>query len=109
MNIVTIKCMIKDSLKVYKYNVKIYDEFNNKIIDDVTDGYGHYDFNVINYGIHKIDIIHSRLGKQSRVLFIDENYNDEVIIIFNNTHPITIRLVDQNYIGLPIEKGRVIL
>lgn len=101
-------CVVKDSLKIYKYNIKIYDEFNNKIIDDFTDIYGHYNFNVMYHGIYKIDIIHSRFGRQSKTLFINENNND-LLIIFNNTHPITISLVDQNYFGLPIDKGRVIL
>ena len=113
---VKIKCRLGDSLDIYRYKIKIYDEKNNLIIADFTDEFGNYVFNVSQYGIYKIVIINHHLIpiKKCIIIFVDQKNTGTLYIIFNKfitkqTHLITVNVSDYNYEGLPLTNGKVIL
>lgn len=114
--IIKIKCKLCDSLDFCHCKIKIYDKKNHLIIDDFTDKSGNYLFLVPCYGIYKISIINCNFfpSKKNITVFIDETYSEELCVIFNKfvtrkKHLVTINVLDYNYKGLPLNKGRVIL
>lgn len=113
---IKIKCRLCDSLDLYYYKIEIYDKKNNLIISDFTNVFGKYLFKFPCCGIYKIVVINCNLIPHKKIitLFVDNNYDEELCVIFNKfitrkKHLITINMLDYNYNGLPLNKGRVIL
>ena len=107
---VCIICLIDDSLSNYKFNIKVYKE--NKLICEKNNNkiyfYAEY------YKLYKIKISTNNnlypKTKCQNVVFTPTNCS-KIIINFSreNTNPITLKLTDQNYKGLLIEKGEITL
>lgn len=109
-----IYCKLCDSIDNYQYNIKIYDENNRLIFNKETNSYGYIFFNVIYGRVYKIVASNCKAIPKVRcvMVYINNTCSNKVLITFNkftNNHPVTIKLTDQYYRGLPISKGRVIL
>ena len=99
-----IKCRVQNDLCFYKFKFKIFDLNNNLVIDSETDKYGCYTC----FLPQKLYIIkfYSELYPNVMVGILNKRINN---FCFIKMHNITITLVDQNYIGLPIKKGEIML
>ena len=96
------KCINLGSIDNYKYNIIVYD-INNKIICKGVTKDNIYYFNC-KKGYYKALIYNNYLGHK----YISFNTNNRIIIVyFNMFKKITLHFTDKNYIGLPIEKGRI--
>lgn len=114
--IIKIKCRQCNSLINYKYKIKIYDDNNCLIVNDITDELGNYYFKASYLNSYRIVAINTKISWQRSclIVFVNKNYPDKLFIVFNKLitkrkTSTTIRLTDQNYLDLPIEKGKVIL
>lgn len=113
---IKIKCIFNSSISIYCYKILIYNSKNEKIVDSYTDKMGVFNFKCPCFGIYKIIIIPDyRLvpAKKCITILVNQKTTDKLSFIFtsrvNYFHPITIKMTDQNYKGLPIMKGKIIL
>lgn len=98
---------LANSMNICNCRIKVYEKCK-LIIDDYTDELGNYYLDV-PFGTYKLIVSNCKLYPKIQCFtLLVNNYDDKLIINFNNRHPITIKLVDQNYKGLPIDKGRMI-
>ena len=97
-----IKCRVKNDLCFYKFKFKIFDLDNNLIIDSETDKYGCYTC-ILPQKLYIIKI-YSDFCPNVMVGIINKEINH---FYFVKMSSITITLLDQNYIGLPIKKGEI--
>lgn len=113
---VKIRCFFADSIDVYKFHIFIYDLNDNLIDEGYTNESGCFNFDVGFSGIYRIIV---RYFNNKCTMIMCENIyvdcfrdNDFLFIIKRKSHyvssPIIIKLTDQYYKGLPVEKGEII-
>ena len=100
-----IKCHVKNDLSFYQFSFKIYDLNDNLILSDVTDKYGCYTCK-LPQKIYKIKIYANTLEPNIMFGIINKPINNFCFIKMNR---IITALYDQNYLGLKIEKGKIML
>lgn len=113
-NIVTIKCLSVGGF-IPKSNFIVYIYYKNKpIYKGITNKYGKVQImlcNNLNYTI----IIRSQKGIEPSVItqkiYVSDHYFQTFTFYFyeNFSLPSIFHLTDKNYVGLPIEKGELIL
>lgn len=112
--ILKIKCILCNSINIYKYKLLIYNHNNKLICNDYTNENGCFQFQVPDYGIYKIIFLNSQTNPQKMCVttLIRKNHQNKITITFNYPSKkklFLITLTDQNYRGLPIAKGEIIL
>lgn len=113
MGKVNIKCILVDSINYINYYIWIYNN-KNELIDEGFSNNGNFCFNSFNNQIFKIIIKpESSSCKICKYIYIDSKKDNKLCFKFKskvkNKCLITINLTDQNYKGLPIEKGEIFL
>lgn len=118
MKKIKIKCAISNSLYSCKYHIRIFDKHDTLIFEDDTslkENYIIFDFP--SFDIYKIKIFSSNNivpGYICKKIYIHKNICDTLLFLFEipqkkRNAPKTYHLTDQNYKGLPIMKGEIIL
>lgn len=107
-----LKCLVRNCLTSYKYDIKIYDSNGLLVFNGKTNDYGFIYFEAKNWEVYKIEIeppirIYPSIIK--KYFIFKENSCDTITFIFYKILPIVIKLIDKNYRNLPIEKGEIIL
>lgn len=113
---IKIRCLLCNCIAYYPYHILIYNHKQHLIYDGFTTKYGVLDFDFPEYGLYKIVIKSNnswipKVNKKS--IFLSPNCSDLLIFTLHSycnsksKDPITIRLTDRNYKGLPIEKGEI--
>lgn len=100
-----IKCHVKNDLTFYKFKFKIYDLNNNLILSDVTNEYGCYTCK-LPQKIYKIKIYSDALEPNIMFGILNKEVNN---FCFIKSSYIIATLYDQNYLGLKIGKGKILL
>ena len=103
---IKIKCLRRNTLDIYKYNIFIYDKCNKLVFKGVTNEMGYVCFKPSCYEIYKIVATEkcTRL-KILKVVCFNKDFCDTLIFTFDEIkkyHLINFKLVDKYY-GLPIE------
>ena len=109
-----IKCIVTNTLDMFKFNIKIYDINNNLIKESYTCIYGVLDISYLKHGIYYIVIsacsyVYPKILK--RKIIIDDLLDDDFVFYFkykNNSHLIKFTLKDKNY-PLKIKEGEIYL
>lgn len=107
MKYIKIKCKAINDLNTCKYHVII---LNNKNI--IFDGYTKETIYLnLKIGIYNIVIIpcNNKSNKICSTFIVDDNSCNTFNFVFYKKNPITIKITDKNYKGLPIEKGKIII
>lgn len=113
--IIKIKCLLCNSIDIYKYEIFIYDIDGNIVYNGKTNDKGYILFKVPYLGIYKI-IIKAEKNICPKIIsekiLIHKNCPNTILFTFkklnkNYLSPITIKLTDKNYKNLPIEKGEI--
>ncbi len=111
-----IKCLISNNIDGHVYDVKIYNAYNELVLNSNTDEYGYLKCCLRCGKLYKIIITSKSLFpyKIIKKIYIGKSEMNKLYFIFTKPifkrlHPITIRITDQNYNGLPIMKGKIIL
>lgn len=113
---VKIRCFFADSIDAYRFHIFVYDLNGNLIDEEYANESGCFNFDVGFSGIYRIIVRY--FGKNCTMTMCKNIYvdcfrdNDFLFIIKRKSHyvpsPIIIKLTDQYYKGLPVEKGEII-
>ena len=109
---IKIKCLLCDSLDIYKYHIYMYDSDNN-LVDDVETKNGCAYLNVNKYKLYRIIIIAESCLIPKRIdkcIYITDSI-DNLFFTFNRyihkNHSIVIKVIDKYYENLSIMKGEI--
>lgn len=109
---IKIKCLVSNSLDIYKYHIKIYDSKGNIICDSSADDRGVLYFEPKYFEVYKVVVnIRAKIypNKIIRNVIFTDNGCDTLVFAFKKLCPIVIKLTDKNYRNLKVEKGEIIL
>lgn len=111
MKSIKIKCFAMDTLDHYLYRIIIYNDKKEMILNEVTTQ-DLFLFDVPYYGVYQIIVVpYANLVCDSacKTVFIHKNFEQTLYFSFykpsKSKKTVTLILTDQNYKGLPIEKG----
>ncbi len=112
MNI-KIRCIVCNSRTNYQFHIKIFNEQGQKIQEITANHLELIESVILNRGFYTIEIETSGIIRKEKVWI--NQYTPKILNFYfslkasNKQTLITIIVTDQNYAGLPIEKGRITL
>lgn len=110
MNKVLLRFKSCSNLLVNNLKVNIFDSKNNLILNKKTDNLGNIEFIFSFYDVYKIIIYTGMCNSNNFCIPVLINNNSKQIDIYLNCiNKRKILLTDKNYVGLPIEKGEILL
>ncbi len=112
MKKIKIKCLLCDSLDIYKYHIYMYD-CDGRLVEDTETKQGCALLNVERLGLYKIIIIPKGCLLPCRIVKCIYINNDITNFLFTfnkfvcKRHSIIVRLTDKHYKGLSVAKGEM--